>query len=166
MGARRKARECGLQVLYQLEAQTKERPPPGRLPTLPLATPLARVTREEASVALHAFFDHFDAPERTHMFCEELVSGVVEHLTQLDALLGEHSPRWRVERMAAVDRNALRLAAYELLYAADVPVKVILDEAIDIASRYGSEQSGAFVNGILDSLAKTVRAAELTPSRE
>lgn len=161
MGARRKARECGLQVLYQLETAGRELPAPGRLPPPVRESPLARVGDEEVEEALTAFFENFDAPDRTHAYTEELVHGVVKNLTRIDEVIGRHSPRWRVERMAIVDRNVLRLGVYELMSAPDVPAKVILDEGVEIARRFGSEQSSAFVNGVLDSAARELRPGDV-----
>jgi transcription antitermination protein NusB len=79
-----------------------------------------------------------------------LVEGVASHLEELDALIVRYSEHWRLERMVAVDRNLLRLAAYELLYQSGIPPKVVINEAVELAKRYGTEVSGAFVNGILD----------------
>ncbi len=78
------------------------------------------------------------------------MEGVASHLEELDALIVRYSEHWRLERMAAVDRNLLRLAAYELLYQPKIPSKVVINEAVELAKRYGAEDSGAFVNGILD----------------
>ncbi len=90
------------------------------------------------------------------LFAEALVSGVVERRAEIDALIEKQSHHWRVERMARVDRNVLRLAVFELL-TGEVPQKVIFNEAIELAKQYGSEESGAFVNGILDKLAARIR---------
>lgn len=83
---------------------------------------------------------------------KELVEGTVEHLEQIDALIRERADNWRLERMPAVDRNILRLAIFELLYEEDVPKLVVVDEAIELAKQFGSEQSSRFVNGLLDGL--------------
>jgi N utilization substance protein B len=84
-----------------------------------------------------------------------LVQGVLEHLPELDAMLQRVADHWSVERMAVVDRNVLRCALYELLYLDEIPAKVTMNEAIEIAKRFGSEESGAFVNGLLDRLIKS-----------
>mgnify|MGYP001005609848 FL=1 len=83
--------------------------------------------------------------------------GVVGRREEIDQLIERHSLHWRVERMSRVDRNVLRLAVYELLDHEEAPARVILNEAIELAKRYGSEESGAFINGILDKLAATLR---------
>lgn len=83
-----------------------------------------------------------------------LVEGTLSHLEEIDRLIREQTEHWRLERMPVVDRNILRLAVYEFLYEPDVPKLVVLDEAIELAKRFGSEQSGRFVNGLLDGLLK------------
>jgi N utilization substance protein B len=82
-------------------------------------------------------------------FAQSLIDGVRTHRTQLDKLLSKHSANWSIKRMATIDRNVLRIAAYEMLHS-DTPGRVAINEAIDIARRYGGLHSGAFVNGILD----------------
>ena len=85
---------------------------------------------------------------------KSLVTGTLEHREEIDRLIREQAEHWRLERMPVVDRNILRLAVYEFLYETDVPKLVVLDEAIELAKRFGSEQSGRFVNGLLDGLLK------------
>ena len=85
---------------------------------------------------------------------KSLVTGTLEHREEIDGLIREQAEHWRLERMPVVDRNILRLAVYEFLYESDVPKLVVLDEAIELAKRFGSEQSGRFVNGLLDGLLK------------
>lgn len=86
-------------------------------------------------------------------FAEELVRGVAEHRDALDAAIQEQSENWRVERMARIDRNVLRVGAYELLHT-DTPARVVINEAVEVARTFGGESSPAFVNGILDKLAR------------
>jgi N utilization substance protein B len=102
---------------------------------------------------LEGFWSHF-YPESPGVpaYLRVLTAGVASHQGELDALIRGFSEHWRLERMGAVDRNLLRLAAYELLYEHKIPPKVVINEAIEIAKRYGSEDSGAFVNGILDQI--------------
>jgi N utilization substance protein B len=88
-------------------------------------------------------------------YARNLVEGTLEHLEEIDDLLRRQTEHWRLERMPAVDRNILRLAVYELLYEADVPKLVVLDEAIELAKAFGSEQSGRFVNGVLDGILRS-----------
>jgi N utilization substance protein B len=136
MGTRRKAREIALQILYQREVQEQ--------------------LSDDQALALfwHSFAGGGEPPNEpdddARPFAEHLVRGVRAHQPEIDALIGAASRNWRIERMARVDRNLLRLAIYELKYAEDVPAKVAINEAIEIAKRYGTAESPAFVNGILD----------------
>ena len=88
------------------------------------------------------------------VFCLSLFDGVRTHLNEIDERLAHAAENWRLPRMAAVDRGALRLGAYELLYTPDTPVGVVMDEAIELARRFGAADSPAFVNGVLDRLRK------------
>jgi N utilization substance protein B len=139
MGTRRRAREFALQMLYQLDVQDQ--------------------LSDEQSIGM--FWKNFAATAEAEgamaadlgeiqPFAEKLVRGVREHLAELDAQIQSASKNWRLERMARVDRNLLRLALYELKFVDDVPAKVAINEAIEIAKRYGTSESSAFVNGILD----------------
>ncbi len=88
-------------------------------------------------------------------YAKSLVTGTLEHLEEIDGLIRQQAEHWRLERMPAVDRNILRLAIYEFLWETDVPKLVVLDEAIELAKAFGSEQSGRFVNGVLDGVLKS-----------
>jgi N utilization substance protein B len=92
--------------------------------------------------------------EEAFAFAQGLVQGTIEHREQVDALIREQADNWRLERMPPVDRNVLRLAVFEMLYETDTPKLVIVDEAIELAKKFGSEQSGRFINGLLDGLLK------------
>jgi transcription antitermination protein NusB len=143
--SRRHAREIALQILYQLDVQE-------------------HLTVEQASGLFWAHFDEVErGDESARTFADQLVRGVRENLVEVDALLARASRNWRLERMARVDRNLLRLAAYELKYCADVPAKVAINEAIEIAKRFGTAESPAFVNGVLDRCLEEVGA--LRPER-
>jgi N utilization substance protein B len=105
---------------------------------------------------------NFDLQPGAREFAETLVLGVAGCREDLDARIGTHSSNWRVERMAAVDRNVLRLASWELVYT-DTPETIVIDEAIELARDFGSERSPSFVNGVLDAIArdrKDARGAE------
>ena len=129
MGVRRRGRELALQMLYQHE--------------------LAGTDPE----AIFAGFDELrDAPPEAREFAVTLVRGVIERLAELDTQIGEQADHWRIDRMATVDRNILRLALFELRFAPDTPAAVVIDEAVEIAKRFGSERSSQFVNGVLDGL--------------
>ena len=127
MGHRRKAREIALQVLYQIDTNSID-------------------PRE----ALQLFWASFDAPHSARAFAEELVTGTLEHLTSIDEAIRNCSDHWSIGRMARVDKSILRMAIYEMLYLDEIPPKATLNEAIDLGKQFGSENSGSFVNGILD----------------
>ena len=95
-------------------------------------------------------------------YARTLVEGSLAHQESIDRLVANQADNWRLERMPVVDRNVLRLAVYEMRYQPDVPAVVVIDEAIELAKKFGSEQSGRFVNGILDALRTTLN---LDPSR-
>jgi transcription antitermination protein NusB len=137
MGQRRRSREIALQILYCMDLT--ETPPDT---ATALIYELAEDT-EERELRMSPL---------TRPFAEHLVQGVALHREELDERLRSASDHWRLERMSAVDRNILRMALFEMLYCPDVPPKVTINEAIDIGKRYGSEDSGAFINGILDRL--------------
>ena len=128
MGSRTKARETALQALYQLDTGGGS-----------------------GQEVLAGHFDPLDA--ETRRFAEELVRGVEKERPAIDAIIERTSTNWKIERMARVDRNILRLAIFELLRRPDVPVKVTLNEAVELGKKFGSEESSAFVNGILDKVA-------------
>lgn len=92
--------------------------------------------------------------ERAFEYAHGLVSGTVEHLEEIDGLIAKQADNWRLERMPAVDRNILRLAVFELLYEEEIPKLVVVDEAIELAKRFSTDQSSGFVNGLLDGLLK------------
>ena len=139
---RHASRQMALQVLYAADLATPSRDGGGQEQALP---PAEDVFEDVA--------ENFDLQEGARAFAKRLVCGVSCPRRELDALIAEHAKNWRISRMAAVDRNVLRIAAYELLRT-DTPVSVILDEAIELARRFGAESSPAFVNGVLDALAR------------
>ncbi len=125
------ARELTLQALYRLDMADGS-------PEECLADVLAGRSVEEA----------------VRSYAHTLFNGIVARRDELDCIIEEHSTNWTVERMSVVDRNILRIGAYEILYVEDVPYKVAIDEAVELAKRFSTKDSGAFINGILDSLAK------------
>lgn len=147
MGDRRRSRELALQTLFSLEFDNRS----------PEACIIDMRARAEEPVS-----DDEDLAElvrggpAVQDFADELVSGVTRHLEEIDTLLGRFSTNWKVSRMALVDRNILRVACFELLHLPNVPPKVTLNEAVEIAKRYGSTDSSAFINGILDRIASEV----------
>jgi len=130
---RRKSREYALQVLYQLN-----------------------ITQQDLLAALAQFQEHFLSDGKTDAFLKRLVSGVLEHCQELDRLIEQYSKNWRLDRINMIDRNILRIALFELFYCEDIPPKVSINEAIDLGKRYGSEDSGSFINGILDRIQNEV----------
>ena len=138
MGTRRLAREIGLQLLYEMEMK-----------------------QSEPRTILSMFWkkDHEQPiPDDTKEYATELVEGVFHHLKELDLMIEKHSHHWKLARMAVVDRNLLRLGAFELVFKqGSVPANVVLDEAVEISKKFGTAESSAFVNGVLDHVAKEVR---------
>jgi len=96
-------------------------------------------------------------------FIKRLVQGVLEHCPELDRLIEEYSEHWRLDRIDMIDRNILRMALFELLYCEEIPPKVTINEAIDLGKRFGSEDSGSFINGILDRVQNEVVRKPIEP---
>jgi N utilization substance protein B len=128
---RTRARELALQFLFQMDFQDA-------------------AYREELDGFLEEHLAGRPGAQEGASYARTLVDGVLAHRARIDALLDAAAANWELSRMAAVDRNALRIGCYELLYAADVPAKVAINEAIELGKRFSTEASGAFVNGILD----------------
>jgi transcription antitermination protein NusB len=137
MGKRRKARELALQFLYQLDVNGADDPAP----------------YEPDFWARHALDDE------TRRFARALVAGTTADRLKIDHLIAEFTEHWDLDRMAVVDRNILRLAIFELLHEADVPPKVAINEAIEIAKKFGTRESSRFINGILDRVHRELRPA-------
>ena len=144
MGTRREARELALQALYQLDLTGET--DPGR--------------------GLALFWSHFDAMPAVREFAQELVDGVRARLERIDALIAASAEHWRLPRLSRVDLNLLRLATFELVACPDVPPSVVINEAIEIARRFGSDDSAAFVNGVLDHIAQVLGVKEKRGSPE
>lgn len=131
MGTRRKGRELALQALYQIE-----------------------ITGDASAAAVDLFLSHFEGNNLAKDFARRLVSGVISQRPQLDRLIEKCTENWKLGRLSKVDLLILRMAAYELLFCPDIPLNVSLDEAIEIGKRFGSNDSAAFINGVLDQLAE------------
>ena len=131
---RRKGRELALQALYQIE-----------------------MTGDPSGTAVDLFLQHFEGNAQAKEFARRLVSGTVSRRAEIDPLIAQATEHWKIERLAKVDFVLLRMAAYELLFCADIPTSVTLDEAIEIAKRFGSEGSAGFINGVLDHVAQSNR---------
>ena len=132
MRKRTQARELALQFLYQVDL----------------------LGGAEKAEPLDSFFDRMSSAEddEVRSFARELTIGVIEQRDALDRTIARAAENWRIDRMAVVDRNVLRIAVWELLFRTDIPRKVTINEAVDLAKRFSSIESGAFVNGILDHL--------------
>jgi N utilization substance protein B len=134
MGKRREGREAAVQFLFAHELHSEH-------------------SLEEQS----EFWDIHNAKASVRSYAESLIKGVLEHLEEIDGLIAPVVQNFRIERLANVDRNILRLGVYELLHVQDVPAPVIINEAIEIAKNLGAGESGSFVNGILHKIAQQVR---------
>ncbi len=133
MRRRRKSREFALQALYQLN-----------------------ITKQDAASLLAQFQKYFLPDGEADEFLRRLVIGVLNHYEELDRLIEKYSENWSLDRIDVIDRNILRMALFELLYCQEIPPKVTINEAVDLAKRYGSEDSGSFINGILDRIQNEV----------
>ncbi len=138
MGARTTAREAALQMLYAVEA-----------------------TGGGAEHAIGDFRRELPGDAEGRDYADQIVRGVSENPTHVDELIRTASKNWRVERMTRVDRNILRIGAWELEQSREVPRAVIIDEAVELAKRYGTEESSAFVNGVLDRIAEDCGRVDL-----
>jgi N utilization substance protein B len=135
-GSRRKARAYALQVLYARDVEGG--------------------TDVGAALAGWSTSFELEIDDAARAFASELVQGTVGNLAKLDEIIAGASKNWRLERMSRVDRNLLRLGTYELMFREDVPRAVILDEAVELAKSFGTEESPSFVNGVLDRIANDV----------
>jgi len=143
MGRRRKAREDALKLLYQTDM----------VPAKDLAAAFEIYWQERGETI----------PDESREFAEAMVRNVLDNTDKIDALIQGSAHNWRLERIAAVDRSVLRLATCELLYQSDVPPAVVINEAIEVARRYSTEESSQFINGVLDGIR---RSLEESPSEE
>ncbi len=133
MGRRREAREMALQILFEAE-----------------------ITRDRPAEVVERFWSVRSASAGVREFAETLVLGALDHLEEIDGIIQSSADHWRLERMAVVDRNVLRMAIYELQHRPATPPAVVIDEAIEVARKFGSEESAPFINGILDAVRRRV----------
>lgn len=134
MGVRRDAREAAVQYLYQRELQA-----------------------DESDALLTDFYRLRGLSPSARKFCESLLKGWMEHRAEIDLVIREHARNYEFSRLSAVDRNVLRIACQELLFCQDIPPAVAINEAIEIAKKFSTEESGKFVNGVLDNIRKARR---------
>jgi transcription antitermination protein NusB len=130
-GNRRKGRELALQALYQIA-----------------------ITGDASVDAVDLFLEHFEGSAHAKEFARRLVSGVVSQAAELDRIIEQCTENWKLARLAKVDLEIIRIAAYELAFCPDIPANVSLDEAVEIAKRFGSAESATFINGVLDHVAR------------
>ena len=131
MGTRRKSRELALQVLYQGE-----------------------MTGQDNILDFEDFCAHFQVFKKSIPYASNLLAGIREKGGLIDQMIRKHAQNWRLERMSAIDRNILRIAVYEMSYQEDVPNSVAINEAVEIAKRFSTDDSGPFINGILDAMSR------------
>lgn len=126
------------------------------------------VLKNESDEIIQRLAEMLNLKSESHAFYLTLIKGVLENRPRIDALIERFSSNWKINRMGCVDRNILRIGAYELLFCPDIPPKVSINEAVDIGKLYGTEESGAFINGILDGIYQQERspAIEKNPSVE
>jgi len=136
MGARRKARELALQMLYQYD-----------------------MSGNAADMIIDTFEDLQKSKPNTREFATKIFRGTVDHLAELDGMIQAQADNWRLSRMAVVDRNIIRMSVYEFLHENDTPKLVVIDEAIEIAKKFGNDKSSQFINGILDGILKRYNLA-------
>lgn len=133
MRRRTKARECALKILYAID-----------------------ITKDPERKCIDNFWEsHPDIENDVKSFTEELVEGVAKNKDYIDQTISKYATNWQIQRMATIDRNILRMSTFELIFAEDIPPKVSINEAVEIAKKYGDRDSGKFVNGILDKINKT-----------
>ena len=143
MGTRRRARELAMQALFYMD-----------------------INDNLSDELLERFCRNFSPSPKTMSFLLKLVNGVLETKPEIDALIVRFSKNWKINRMSYVDRNVMRIAVYELLYCTDIPSKVSINEAVDVGKKYGSEESGAFINGIIDSIRIAMDTGEICAKAE
>ncbi|HWQ34463.1 MAG TPA: transcription antitermination factor NusB [Blastocatellia bacterium] len=141
MGARRKARECALQMLFQYD--------------------VARQSVEELTTTYWG--EMAEAADDVRDFATELAVGAINHLDEIDELIRLRTEHWRISRMAVVDRNLLRLAVYEFLHQPNTPRTVAINEALEIARRFSTQEATQFINGILDAIKRDLEVREAQP---
>lgn len=137
---RRKAREYVLQFLYACEMNEN----------IKKLSNNYNLFQEE----IEKFWEGNNEPNEIKSFANQLIEGTIEHIDTIDKIIQKYATRWNLERMITIDKNILRFAIYEILYRPDIPYQVTINEAIEIAKKYSTKESAAFINGILDRVAK------------
>jgi N utilization substance protein B len=133
MGTRRQSREFAMQALFDMD-----------------------MSNDDSEERLDLFCRNFEPPQNVMPFLIKLCRGVIRHKLEIDSLIDRFSSNWKIDRISCVDRNVMRIAIFEMLHCDDIPAKVSINEAIDVGKKFGTEESGAFINGILDSFRKLI----------
>lgn len=157
VGKRRRAREMAVQMLYQRELGGS--PIEQVFEHFDLAGYLAETDVTDSAGEVEPDSKRQRKVKKSFDYACRLVTGTLEHTSQIDEIIRKQAENWRLERMPTIDRNILRLAVYEMLHEDGVPKVVIVDEAIELAKKFGSENSGRFVNGLLDGILQSDREA-------
>lgn len=159
MKSRHKAREIALQILYQYDLNQLSNPQKTIIKTISASSSeqvqesvLALAKHQELSSELQRHFEHFNVPEPLREFVGQLVVGTLFEREKLDEHLEEVAVHWKVARMTPVDRSLLRMAVYEMVYLKEVPFSIVINEAIELAKQFGTSETPAFINGILDNI--------------
>ena len=138
MGNRRRSRELAMQALFYVDMR-----------------------QDKSKEILDLYLQSFTPSKKVLPFFLELVNGVIGERDRIDTMIKRFSSNWKMSRMSCVDRNIMRIAVYEMLYCGDIPLKVSINEAIDVGKKFGTEESGAFINGILDSVRLVLEEEEI-----
>lgn len=139
MGTRRRSRELAMQALFYMD-----------------------MIHSDSEEKLELFCKSHTPPEKAFPFFLKLVKGVLHSCAEIDSIVERFSSNWKISRMVGVDRTIIRIAVYEMLYCLDIPAKVSINEAIEIGKKFGTEESGAFINGILDSIHLAFEKKDIT----
>lgn len=133
MSQRRKAREYALQILFQYD-----------------------LGKGSLTEIMEEFWKDKKVNSKIVSFCSQLVNGTIDNIHEIDSCISHHSLNWKLDRMSTVDRNVLRIATYELLFLKETPAPVVINEAIEVAKKFGTEDSAKFINGILDAIRRSL----------
>ncbi len=143
MRKRSKAREQALKLLYQID-----------------------VSKQDCDEVIEDFWHRYKEENFIKDFTVQIVEGAISHLLEIDNIIGKYTQNWKLSRIAVIDRNILRIGCFELLFLQDIPPKVSINEAIELAKKYGDVNSSKFINGILDKIHKTELRLQATENRE
>ena len=151
---KRKGREFALQILYQLDMSHSTQNHKNKTNSTSFLKDMSPGLLQQI---IDSFFTNFEKSGHSIEYSSALVRGVVLNILAIDESISKYSIGWRLERLSTIDRSILRLACYEIIYAKNLDTAIIINEAIEIAKKYGNEQSSSFINGILDKIAKKFR---------